>query len=99
MALKKRLSDVVPPHLINYIPTSFEIIGSRNGAVAIVEIPPELEEFKYEVAKAITEANKHVHTVLRKVGGGRANIDFTTLKFWSRAPQRFYIKNTATTSR
>ncbi|MEM0468115.1 MAG: class I SAM-dependent methyltransferase family protein [Pyrobaculum sp.] len=69
MALKKRLSDVVPPHLINYIPTSFEIIGSRNGAVAIVEIPPELEEFKYEVAKAITEANKHVHTVLRKVGG------------------------------
>lgn len=69
MSLKRRLEGIVPPSLIERVPTSFEIIGSRSGAVAVVEIPEELEEYKYEIAKAITAANKHVKTVLRKLGG------------------------------
>ncbi len=69
VSLKRRLESVVPPSLMERVPTSFEIIGSRGGAVAVVEIPEELEEYKCEIAKAITAANKHVKTVLRKLGG------------------------------
>lgn len=68
MSLKRRLQNVIPPELLDKTPTSFEIIGSRSGAVAIVEIPPELEVYKYQIAKAITETNKHVKAVLRKIG-------------------------------
>ncbi|AAL63513.1 conserved hypothetical protein [Pyrobaculum aerophilum str. IM2] len=69
MALKRRVSGVIPEELVEKVPSSFEIIGSRGGAVAIVEIPPELEEYKLAIAKAIMEMNKHVRAVLRKVGG------------------------------
>lgn len=69
MALKRRLQGVVPPELLDKVPTSFEVVGSRGGAVAIVEIPPELEQYKHKVAEAIVGMNKHVKAVLRKVGG------------------------------
>lgn len=48
------------------IPRSFDIIGSREKAVAIVEIPPALRDFELEVAKAIMERHKNVKTVLVK---------------------------------
>lgn len=69
VSLKRRLDGVVPPELLEKVPTSFEVIGSRAGAVAIIEIPPELEPYKYAIAKAVAEMNKHVRAVLRKVGG------------------------------
>ncbi|MGC9130920.1 MAG: class I SAM-dependent methyltransferase [Pyrobaculum sp.] len=69
MSLRRRLSGVVPGELLEKVPSSFEIIGSRNGAVAIIEIPPELEDYKFAIAKAVAEANKHVRAVLRRVGG------------------------------
>jgi tRNA (guanine37-N1)-methyltransferase len=46
---------------------SFEIIGSREKAVAIVEIPTELEEEKEKIAEKILEQHKNVKTVLRKI--------------------------------
>ncbi|MEZ0319804.1 MAG: class I SAM-dependent methyltransferase family protein [Pyrobaculum sp.] len=69
MALKRIIRDQVPLHLVDKIPTSFDIIGSRGGAVAILEIPPELEDYKYAIAKAVVQLNKHVKAVLRKKGG------------------------------
>ncbi len=48
------------------MPRSFDIIGSREKAVAIVEIPPALEGFEGEVAKAIMERHKNVKSVLVK---------------------------------
>jgi len=68
VSLKRRLEGVVPPELMEKVPSSFEIVGSRAGAVAIVEIPPELEPYKHEIARAITAMNKHVRAVLRKLG-------------------------------
>ncbi|MFN3803745.1 MAG: class I SAM-dependent methyltransferase [Pyrobaculum sp.] len=68
MTLKDRLRGLVPRELLEKVPTSFEVVGSRDGAVAIVEIPPELEDYKQLVAKAVIEANKHVKAVLRKLG-------------------------------
>jgi len=69
--LRELLADVVPRDLLDLVPSSFDIIGSRLGAVAIVEIPKELEEYKHEIAKAIVRQCKHVKTVLRKVGARR----------------------------
>ncbi len=68
MSLKRRLEGVIPPELMEKVPSSFEIVGSRAGAVAIVEIPAELEPYKHEIARAITAMNKHVKAVLRKLG-------------------------------
>ena len=67
--LKEVLKDIIPRELWDKIPTSFDIIGSRSGAVAIIEIPEELEPFKFEIAKAITKLNRNVRCVLRKVSG------------------------------
>ncbi|MBS7651963.1 class I SAM-dependent methyltransferase family protein [Candidatus Bathyarchaeota archaeon] len=48
------------------IPRSFDIIGSREKAVAIVEIPRALRDFEGEVAKRIMERHKNVKSVLVK---------------------------------
>lgn len=69
MALRERVKGLIPDELLHLVPTSFEVIGSRGGAVAIVEIPPELESYKAVVARAIVSMNRHVKTVLRKLGG------------------------------
>ncbi len=69
MRLKDLVRDKIPRELHQYIPSSFDIIGSRAGAVAIVEIPKELEEYKHVIADAIVKLNKHVRSVLRKISG------------------------------
>lgn len=49
------------------IPSSFDIIGSREKAIAIVEIPKNLKDRKLEIAKALMERHKNVKTVLEKI--------------------------------
>ena len=58
----------IPEELMRYVPSSFDVIGSRSGAVAVVEIPNELEQYKYLIAEAIRSLNKNVRAVLRRVG-------------------------------
>lgn len=50
---------------------SFEVIGSREKAVAIVEIPDEAENRAREFAAEIMNRNKNVKTVLRKASERR----------------------------
>ncbi|HDI75403.1 MAG: class I SAM-dependent methyltransferase family protein [Thermoprotei archaeon] len=69
MRLKDYFKGKISDNLLKYIPSSYEIIGSRSKAVAIVEIPCEVEHLKYEIAEAIVKINKHVKTVLRKKSG------------------------------
>jgi len=66
--LKEILKDIIPKELHEKIPRSFDIVGSKEKAVAIVEIPEELKDYKIEIAKAIQKLNKNVVTVLEKVG-------------------------------
>jgi tRNA (guanine37-N1)-methyltransferase len=49
------------------IPSSFDIIGSREKAVAIIEIPEELKDKKVEIAKALMRRHKNVKSVLEKI--------------------------------
>lgn len=48
-------------------PSSYDIIGSREKAVAIVEIPDELQGREKEIAKQIMSTHKNVRSVLKKV--------------------------------
>jgi len=49
------------------IPSSYEIIGSREKAVAIVEIPEDLQKKEKEIASQILARHKNVKSVLKKV--------------------------------
>lgn len=69
--LKDIVKPLIPKELWDKVPRSFDIVGSRSGAVAIIEIPPELESYKFVIGEAITKLNRHVKTVLRRVGGAR----------------------------
>jgi len=47
--------------------SSYDIIGSKDKAVAIVEIPEALKKKEKEIAKKILSEHKNVKTVLKKV--------------------------------
>ncbi|ADN49458.1 class I SAM-dependent methyltransferase [Vulcanisaeta distributa] len=66
--LKDVVKPLIPRELWDKVPRSFDIVGSRSGAIAIIEIPPELEGYKFVIGEAITKLNKHVKTVLRRIG-------------------------------
>jgi tRNA (guanine37-N1)-methyltransferase len=68
VALKRALRGRIPDDLLHLVPSSFDIVGSRSGAVAIIEIPDELEPYKYEIAKAVKSLNKNVGAVIRRRG-------------------------------
>jgi tRNA (guanine37-N1)-methyltransferase len=67
--LRTRLLPVIPPDFHNYIPSSFDIIGSKEKSVAIIEIPEEIVQFENEIATAIIELHKNVKSVLSKKTG------------------------------
>jgi len=60
--LKKDLTEAE----LEKAPNSFEVIGSKEKSVAIVEIPEELESKKKLIAKKIMQMNKGVKSVLKK---------------------------------
>jgi len=57
-------ANKLPPHLLASFPRAIDVIGE----VAIVEIPPELEDYKKIVGEAVLQAHRHVRTVLAKSG-------------------------------
>lgn len=66
MSLKEILRGKIDEKKLNFVPKSFDVIGSKEKAVAIVEIPKELEDEKKKIAEAIVALNKNVKSVLRK---------------------------------
>lgn len=64
--LKKLLESELTKEELKIAPNSFEVIGSREKAVAIVEISPELESKKKIIAQKIMELHKNVKSVLKK---------------------------------
>ncbi|MBI5872282.1 class I SAM-dependent methyltransferase family protein [archaeon] len=65
--LKNLLSSRLTEEELKHVPNSFDTIGSRDKAVAIVEIPEELEMKEKIVAETIMQNNKNVKSVLKKV--------------------------------
>lgn len=58
------LMDKMPPHVSACLPRSIDFVGD----IAIIEIPPELENYKWEIGKAVMHVHKNVRTVLAKAG-------------------------------
>ncbi len=49
MNLRDQMSGTIPDPLLHLTPKRFDIIGD----VAVISIPPELDDFKDEIAKTI----------------------------------------------
>ena len=48
------------------VPSSFDIIGSREKAVAVIEVPDELKDKEKEIAEAMLKMHKNLKSVLAK---------------------------------
>lgn len=66
MNLKKALENKLAPEELDKMNTSFDIVGSREKAVAIIEIPEGLEKKEKIIAEALMEVHKNVTSVLKK---------------------------------
>ncbi len=64
--LKEIFKDKITEEEMKLLPSSFDIVGSREKAVAIVEIPEELKDKQEIIGKAIMKLHKNIKTVLKK---------------------------------
>jgi tRNA (guanine37-N1)-methyltransferase len=67
--LAKVLKNKLSEEELDIIPRSYDVIGSREKAVAVIEIPEGLEEKKQLIAEAVMKLNKNVVSVLNKISG------------------------------
>jgi tRNA (guanine37-N1)-methyltransferase len=66
MALKEELKKIVPAKLHAELPRSYDVIGSREKAVAIIELSDGLLKYGKKIAAALMAKNKNVKSVLLK---------------------------------
>jgi tRNA (guanine37-N1)-methyltransferase len=64
--IRGELSGILPPELVGFIPRSFDIIGSKGRAIAIIEITPELEPYGKAIGEALMRVQGNVRSVLSK---------------------------------
>jgi len=67
MKLRDFLKDELPEKKLKAIPSSYDVVGSREKAVAIIEIPDEVHENRKIIANALMKIHKNVKTVLEKI--------------------------------
>ena len=66
MALHDLLAKKLKKGEAALVPSSFDVIGNRDKAVAIIEIPEALKKKKKIIAKALMKQHPNVKTVLEK---------------------------------
>ena len=66
MNLKEALSGKLSKKELGLLRTSFDIIGSRDRAVAIIEVPEELRKKEKIIGEALLRVHKNVVSVLAK---------------------------------
>lgn len=71
--LARLLEGELTEEELDLVPRSYDVVGSEEKAVAIVEIPEELKSKKKLVAEALMKLNKNVSSVLNKVSGRKGN--------------------------
>lgn len=60
MPLKEWLNGVIPDHLMEKMPESYEVVGD----IAILRLPPEIERFGHKIAEELCRNQKNIRTVL-----------------------------------
>jgi len=63
MSIRSLLQDKLPPEKLALLPRGFEVIGD----IAIINIPPALDNEKRVIAEALSIQMKDIKTVLRKL--------------------------------
>ncbi|MBI3190977.1 hypothetical protein HYZ41_04725, partial [archaeon] len=66
MTIKEILKDKLTAKELKKVPSSFEIIGNKEKAVCIIDLPVQLKKKAGVVADAIMKKHKNVKTVLLK---------------------------------
>ncbi|MFP3950933.1 MAG: class I SAM-dependent methyltransferase [Candidatus Bathyarchaeia archaeon] len=69
--IRGELEGIIPDSLLDRVPSSFDILGSRRKAVAIIEVPEELSSYRGEIGDAITRVHKNVESVLERTSKRR----------------------------
>jgi tRNA (guanine37-N1)-methyltransferase len=64
--IRGELSGVLPDEIISLIPRSFDVIGSKGHAVAVIEVPSGLEPYGQEIGEALMRVQRNVKSVLSK---------------------------------
>ncbi|MBL7168317.1 class I SAM-dependent methyltransferase family protein [Candidatus Bathyarchaeota archaeon] len=67
--VKEQLRGVIPDSLLDLVPRSFDVIGSKQEAVAIIEVPEEIRDYEEAIAHAVMRVQKNVASVLSKESG------------------------------
>lgn len=67
--IRERLVGRIPDELLDSVPASFDILGSRSGSVVIIEVPEELMEYERTLAEVVMGVHGNVKSVLGKESG------------------------------
>ncbi len=67
MDLKQALKSELTRKELTMLPRSFDVVGSRDKAVAIVEIRSELKDKEKIIAKTLIKLNRNIKSVLKKI--------------------------------
>jgi tRNA (guanine37-N1)-methyltransferase len=67
--LVKVLKDKLTKEELDLVPRSYDLIGSKEKEVAVIEIPEEIQHKNKEIAEAVIKLNKNVKSVLNKMSG------------------------------
>ena len=67
--IRERLVGRIPDRLLDSVPASFDILGSKSGSVVIIEVPEELMEYERALAEAVMGVHRNVKSVLGKKSG------------------------------
>ena len=85
--IRQHLKGKVPEDLLSIVPSSFDILGSRNGAVAVIEVPDELAIYEKEIAVAIQAVHKNIKSVLSKDSGREGEYRLRSLRLIAGHPE------------
>lgn len=66
MTIKELLVGKMTKKELDMVPSSFDIIGNKDKAVAIIEIPDKIKKKKGVIARALMKKHKNVKSVLLK---------------------------------
>lgn len=67
--LAKLLKDELTTEELELVPKSYDVMGSEEKAIAVIEIPEGLKDKKELVAGALMKLNKNVKSILNKTSG------------------------------
>ena len=64
--IRSELGGILPQSILALVPRSFDVIGARGHAVAVIEIPVELEKYELLISEALMRVQRNVRSVLSK---------------------------------